>query len=309
MRFPSFPYRVRWEVEISTEAELDVLLNKSIQPNLFYRGMPNRSFIALTSFYRYYLKKYSPPYSEQGISHNGHLKVTFPVIDEAKFISESFEVIDEFVHQLRRRGITLELPLQTIIGLAQHYGLPTNLMDFTSDPLIGLYFATEPDEWNENEDCVLYESDIDTPNRITAHMAAEGKLGFFKNLNGYDEIYAHFMNSYRSIEREDRTSKVPYIDEIDIKFNHRIRNQKGVFIYNPNSVPYDVVMYNVYDDPYVCEGRTVYVIKAHLKDYVRKALTEKAKTKAYIYPNDETDLNKSIIERAVRFTKLKLDIP
>jgi hypothetical protein len=50
----------------------------------------------------------------------------------------------QLMQQLGNRSIQLELPTEVFRAVSQHYGLATNLMDWTPDPTVAVYFANRP---------------------------------------------------------------------------------------------------------------------------------------------------------------------
>lgn len=95
------------------------------------------------------------------------------------------------------------------LTLAQHYGLPTRLLDWTLDPLVGLYFALESiDQEEATTDACVYmlpaESDI--------HWATSNELE--------GDVFSDVK-----IKGVDSHSFILFPDYL----NTRLRNQSGVF--------------------------------------------------------------------------------
>jgi len=104
----------------------------------FYRGHPDSSFKLLPSLYRLDIKE---SFSDWG--------------DVEQYMMQSFKrEAAPFVTDVP--GDELEW-----LALAQHYGLPTRLLDWTVNPLIALYFAVEshPDQ-NADVWCLGFPSII-----------------------------------------------------------------------------------------------------------------------------------------------------
>ncbi len=83
------------------------------------------------------------------------------------FLESELDMLKQFRQDASPR--VRERPLSTWewIFLAQHYGLPTRLLDWTENPMIGLYFAAQDDQAGENEpvDGTLFELDPARLNR------------------------------------------------------------------------------------------------------------------------------------------------
>jgi FRG domain len=54
--------------------------------------------------------------------------------------------------------------------VAQHFGLPTRLLDWTSNPLAGLFFAVEKEsEWDKDGEVIIMDADGIFPDQKTRH--------------------------------------------------------------------------------------------------------------------------------------------
>jgi hypothetical protein len=106
-----------------------------------------------------------------------------------------------------------------VMGIAQHYGLGTNLIDFTTDPAIALYFATHDKSCEIGKESVivcLNRKDFDDFNDIL-----ESSVSFF---------------SKRNISK-------PHIVEINVPNLWRLNAQKGCFVHL-QLLGYDIFTYH-----------------------------------------------------------------
>lgn len=105
-------------------------------PKFIYRGHSNHEYKLLPNIFR-----------EKIVNHS---TIT------TKFSQLEFNILSDFISEANRfaKGIQSDNYVAWL-EIAQHFGVPTRLLDFTENPLVALYFACEDMSPNDSAVCVL----------------------------------------------------------------------------------------------------------------------------------------------------------
>jgi hypothetical protein len=148
--------------------------------------------------------------------------------------------------------------------LAQHYGMPTRLLDWTTNPMVALFFAVEK---NDQEDGRFYYlegvssiGNLEDINFYTSRFKAEVEEKWNKDeeMCGYDSIEHYGSLLFIRPSYEDK----------------RYLNQKTILALPSN--PLEIVNIG---------GLSNLHIPSHLKPHIRKNLRNLGMTHSFIYPS------------------------
>lgn len=106
----------------------------------------------------------------------------------------------------------------------QHYGIPTNLMDWSESPLVGLYFAVH-NECKHDRDGSLYFIEPHEFNGQAGHTIV-GQKDIFAF--GIDDTTSSYLLT--KVNATNKQTKQPPMAVIGSKNSARIQAQEGVFI-------------------------------------------------------------------------------
>lgn len=158
--------------------------------------------------------------------------------------------------------------------LAQHYGLPTRLLDWSTNPMVGLFFAVES------------EDEKDGAFHVIEHPISDDyEFLDYRKADFSDEAKASNL-LYRIIKFQDYQGEVFFIRP---KYSEqRYLNQKSVFSCSAN--PFE---------PISIKEHNILVIKREWKPEIRKKLKMYGISHSFVYPGLEgvaKEIRKDIFE-------------
>lgn len=258
-------------IETLTDALQIFLANSAIQKKnednrvLMYRGQANQEFDLSPSIFR-----------------NGALNREVLMIRELKRLAPA-----EFIN--------LGSSLDRLIKM-QHYGLPTRLLDITSNPLVALFFACSDESCQDKDGEVIAFYDYFTP-PDSSRVDLYAKLSMYegtthKDLQHFTSSQESFLDQENEIKRHLLKSYFPekYLFVSAPMNNERIRRQHGAFLLfgidvDEQNNPFQRESFNIKEQ----------IIKDHQDGICRSFIVPKQAKKEILNALDVIGINRSFL--------------
>jgi len=184
------------------------------------------------------------------------------------------DVLRNFIKYAEDRSLS-DKSIWHQLSVAQHYGLPTRILDWTYSPLVALHFATE-NMSKLDEDGLIWRVDIDEAHALLNDTWTEEKSGHVFTIDELTEVASDFDDPNAIFEQNETDSPLFFEPP---SLDGRIVNQFALFSVLPDPTQRF--------DQWLADHRNIfkrYRIPASVKMEIRDKLDASNITERVLFP-------------------------